>query len=57
VLLLAENALRADDTPRAVFTPDALSRYFAVRADVLSDAAGQPLIVPRASLGRGGAST
>jgi iron complex transport system ATP-binding protein len=55
VLLLADHALRADDTPRAVFTPEILARTFGVRADVLSDAEGQPLIVPRASLGREGA--
>jgi iron complex transport system ATP-binding protein len=52
MLLLAEGTLQADAPPAAVLTPEALARFFAVRADVGADSAGRPLVVPLEPLAR-----
>jgi iron complex transport system ATP-binding protein len=52
MLLLAEGALRADAPPAEVLTPEILARYFGVRAEVRTDGAGRPFVLPYETVGR-----
>jgi len=56
MLLLAEGALRADAAPAAVLTPEILARHFAVRAEVRTDGAGRPYVLPYETIDGGGVS-
>jgi iron complex transport system ATP-binding protein len=56
MLLLAEGALRADAAPAAVLTPEILARHFAVRAEVRTDGAGRPFVLPYETIDPAGAS-
>jgi iron complex transport system ATP-binding protein len=51
MILLADGIIRADAPPADVVTPALLAEVFAVRAEVLRDAAGRPLVVPVAPIG------
>jgi iron complex transport system ATP-binding protein len=51
ILLLAEGALQADAPPAEVLTSQNLERYFSVRAEVRTDRAGRPLIIPLEAIG------
>jgi iron complex transport system ATP-binding protein len=46
MLLLAEGALQADAPPAAVLTPESLARHFGVRAEIRTDSAGRPFVLP-----------
>jgi iron complex transport system ATP-binding protein len=46
MLLLAQGTVQADAPPREVLTPEALARFFGVRAEVRTDGAGRPLVIP-----------
>ena len=50
MILLADGAIRADDTPAAVLTPEMLARVFRVEAEVRLDGDGRPYVLPRAPI-------
>jgi iron complex transport system ATP-binding protein len=52
LLLLAEGTLQADAPPREVLTPANLARFFGVRAELATDSAGRPLVIPLEPLAR-----
>jgi iron complex transport system ATP-binding protein len=54
MLLLAAGTLRADAPPAQVVTPEILARYFDVRAEVRTDGAGRPFVLPYEPLGGSG---
>src|SRR5450432_2112684 len=51
MILLAGGRIRADDSPVAVLTPEALAQVFGVRAEVRLDSEGRPFVVPYEALG------
>ena len=53
ILILAEGALQADAPPARVLTPEMLARVFGVRAEVRTDGAGRPFVIPMAPISRG----
>jgi iron complex transport system ATP-binding protein len=57
MLLLADGALRADAPPGEVLTPEILARHFGVRAEVRTDGAGRPFVLPYETLGKSGGET
>jgi len=54
MLLLAAGRLRADAPPAEVLTPETLARFFNVRAEVGTDAAGRPVVMPLDAIEPGG---
>ena len=52
VVVLRRGAVVAQGTPQHVFTPPLLRSTFGIEADVLSDGAGRPHIVPRRAVAR-----
>jgi iron complex transport system ATP-binding protein len=53
ILLLAGGGLVADAPPAEVLTVENLARHFHVRAEVRTDGAGRPVVIPLAPLGAG----